>query len=64
MHIAFHNCNQFVFLERKKKKVKERHMEARDLFGLGKSLCFVWVYNWQITKYWNCKWLNTVIARF
>ena len=49
MHIAFHNCNQFVFLERKK-KVKERHLEARDLFGLGKSLCFVWVYNWETNK--------------
>ena len=41
-HIAFLNCNQFVFLEKKKKKRK--HLEARDLFGLGKSVCFVWVY--------------------
>ena len=41
-HIAFHNCNQFVFLEREKKK--KAHLKARDLFGLDKSVCFVWVY--------------------
>ena len=62
-HIAFHNCNQFVFLEKKKSK-------KRGIWGLGIYLVLVKVYVLfrctleKLTKYWNCKWLNTVIARF
>ena len=37
MHIAFHNCKQFVFLE----KIKRKALGGQDLFGFGKSMCFV-----------------------
>ena len=44
MHIAFHNCKQFVFLE----KIKRKALKAKDLFGFGKSVFCLGIHlrNW------------------
>ena len=61
MHIAFHNCKQFVFLEKNKKKGTWR----LGIYLVLVKVCVLFGCTLEkLTKYWNCKWLNAVIVIF
>ena len=62
-HIAFHNCNQFVFLG--EKKVKRKAFWRLEIYLVLVKVCVLFGCTLEkLNKYWNCKWLNAVIARF
>ena len=61
MHIAFHNCKQFVFLE----KIKRKALGGQGFIWFLVKVCVLFGCTLEkLTKYWNFKQLNAVIARF